>query len=34
MQKTRDAGYAKTFYSLEDAVTDYVQNYLATDATY
>lgn len=34
MQKTCDAGYAKTFYSLEDAVTDYVQNYLATDATY
>lgn len=34
MQKTRDAGYDKPFYELEDAVKDYVQNYLVTYTTY
>ncbi|HAY88422.1 MAG TPA: ADP-glyceromanno-heptose 6-epimerase [Bacteroidetes bacterium] len=34
MGKTRNAGYTKSFYKLEDAVADYVQNYLTPDATY
>ena len=34
MGKTRNAGYTKSFYELEDAVADYVQNYLTPDATY
>lgn len=34
MQKTRDAGYEKPFFELEEAVADYVQNYLANNATY
>ncbi len=34
MEKTRDAGYNKPFYELEDAVKDYVQNYLAKNTTY
>lgn len=29
MQKLKQAGYKKPFYSLEDGVTDYVQNYLS-----
>lgn len=29
MQKLRDAGYSKEFYSLEQGVDDYVRNYLA-----
>ncbi|MBX9781230.1 MAG: ADP-glyceromanno-heptose 6-epimerase [Chitinophagaceae bacterium] len=29
MQKLRNAGYTKPFYSLEDGVEDYVRNYLA-----
>lgn len=28
MQKLRDAGYKKEFYSLEDGIKDYVKNYL------
>ncbi|HNE93919.1 MAG TPA: ADP-L-glycero-D-mannoheptose-6-epimerase, partial [Chitinophagaceae bacterium] len=28
MQKLYDAGYANTFYTLEEGVTDYVKNYL------
>lgn len=28
MKKLRDAGYNESFYSLEDGITDYVQNYL------
>ncbi len=34
MGKTRNTGYTKSFYELEDAVADYVQNYLTPDATY
>jgi len=34
MKKTRNAGYTVSFYKLEDAVADYVQNYLTPDATY
>lgn len=34
MTKTRKAGYDKPFYKLEDAVADYVQNYLALNVTY
>ena len=34
MEKTRDAGYEKPFYELEDAVKDYVQNYLTKNTTY
>ena len=34
MQKTRDAGYTQAFYSLENAVKDYVQQYLETNKTY
>ncbi len=34
MEKTRNTGYTKSFYELEDAVADYVQNYLTPDATY
>ena len=28
MQKLHDAGYDQAFHSLEDGITDYVQNYL------
>ncbi|MEL7219731.1 MAG: ADP-L-glycero-D-mannoheptose-6-epimerase, partial [Bacteroidota bacterium] len=28
MQKLRAAGYLQDFYSLEEGITDYVQNYL------
>ena len=28
MTKLKNAGYKKDFYSLEDGITDYVQNYL------
>lgn len=31
MNKLRDAGYTSSFFSLEDGVKDYVQNYLACD---
>lgn len=31
MDKLRDAGYKEGFYSLEDGVCDYVQNYLMND---
>ena len=31
MSKLRRAGYGETFYSLEEGVTDYVQNYLIPD---
>jgi len=31
MQKLRDAGYNRPFWSLEEAVADYVQNYLNTE---
>ena len=31
MQKLRNAGYSKPFWSLENAVADYVQNYLDTE---
>jgi ADP-L-glycero-D-manno-heptose 6-epimerase len=34
MEKTRKAGYDKPFYDLEDAVKDYVQNYLVPNTTY
>lgn len=34
MQKIRDAGYTKPFYSLEAGVKDYVQNYLMLDDQY
>ena len=34
MEKTRQAGYDKPFYDLEDAVKDYVQNYLVPNETY
>ncbi len=32
MKRTLDAGYNESFMTLEDAVKDYVQNYLSTDA--
>lgn len=31
MDKLRDAGYKKSFYSLEDGIEDYVQNFLEKD---
>ena len=34
MQKLRDAGYDKEFYSLEEGVADYVKNFLAKKAYY
>lgn len=34
MQKLKDAGYKEDFYSLEDGVKDYVQNYLMTKSYY
>ncbi|MFB1003514.1 MAG: ADP-glyceromanno-heptose 6-epimerase [Bacteroidia bacterium] len=34
MEKTKKAGYDKPFYDLEDAVKDYVQNYLVPNTTY
>ncbi len=34
MAKLRSAGYEKSFYSLEDGVKDYVQNYLLTGRYY
>ncbi len=34
MQKLIEQGYAKPFTSLEDGVTDYVQNYLTTQTVY
>jgi ADP-L-glycero-D-manno-heptose 6-epimerase len=34
MQKVRDAGYTKPFYSLEEGVKDYVQNYLMLEDSY
>ncbi|MDB4106866.1 ADP-glyceromanno-heptose 6-epimerase [Bacteroidia bacterium] len=34
MTKTRNAGYKSEFYQLEDAVADYVQNYLQSNTTY
>lgn len=34
MQKLRDAGYTNEFYSLEDGVRDYVQNYLSKEDKY
>lgn len=34
MQKTVDAGFHTPFYSLENAVADYVQNYLKPNKTY
>jgi len=34
MQKLRDVGYTQAFYSLEDGVKDYVQNYLMQEDQY
>lgn len=34
MYKLRAAGYLASFYSLEDGIKDYVQNYLVTNAYY
>ncbi len=34
MEKTHKAGYDKPFYELEDAVADYVQNYLMQNASF
>lgn len=34
MQKLRNAGYTKAFYSLEEGVKDYVQNYLLQEDQY
>lgn len=34
MQKLKNAGYTKPFYSLEDGVNDYVRNYLAQEKYY
>ena len=34
MNKLREAGYQKEFYSLEDGVKDYVQNYMNTEDKY
>lgn len=34
MQKTRDLGFNHSFYPLENAVADYVNNYLKTASTY
>ncbi|MDG1445376.1 MAG: ADP-glyceromanno-heptose 6-epimerase, partial [Methylophilaceae bacterium] len=34
MQKLRDAGYTQAFYSLEEGVKDYVQNYLMQEDRY
>ena len=34
MQKLRDAGYSKPFYSLEEGVRDYVKEYLMHQKTY
>jgi ADP-L-glycero-D-manno-heptose 6-epimerase len=34
MKKLRDAGYSKEFYSLEEGVKDYVQNYLSKEDPY
>ena len=31
MDKMRKAGYTKEFWSLEDGITDYVQNYLISE---
>ena len=31
MSKLREAGYTASFYSLEDGISDYVQNYLMND---
>lgn len=31
MDKLREAGYTEPFYTLEEGITDYVQNYLAKD---
>lgn len=34
MEKMRQAGYNKEFWSLEDGITDYVQNYLMSEKYY
>ena len=34
MDKMRNAGYTKEFWSLEDGITDYVQNYLVSEKYY
>jgi ADP-L-glycero-D-manno-heptose 6-epimerase len=34
MQKLRNAGYTKAFYSLEEGVKDYVQHYLMQEDQY
>ena len=34
MKKLRDAGYSQEFYSLEEGVKDYVQNYLSKEDPY
>jgi len=34
IEKLREAGYSKSFYSLEDGVKDYVKNYLTGEARY
>jgi ADP-L-glycero-D-manno-heptose 6-epimerase len=34
MDKTRNAGYKKEFYTLENSVADYVQNYLTPNSAY
>ena len=34
MERLRQAGYLKSFTSLEDGVTEYVQKYLATNDAY
>ena len=34
MEKIREAGYSEEFYSLEDGVKDYIENYLIDEAHY
>ena len=34
MEKIKRAGYTKKFYSLEDGIKDYVQNYMAKEDPY
>jgi ADP-L-glycero-D-manno-heptose 6-epimerase len=34
MEKLKQAGYKKSFFSLEDGIKDYVQNYLAAEKYY
>ena len=34
MNKLKEAGYTKEFYSLEEGVKDYVENYLSKEDRY